>query len=92
MSEGNDTIGTMKTPIETQVEILAELYTAEPENSEAFLAFYNVTLPLCLAVSEDIAILTGKGEERVALCFQALLADLELEDEGYEQLSDLIDI
>jgi hypothetical protein len=82
----------MKTPIETQVEILAELHTSEPEGSEAFKTFYDITLPLCLAVSENIAILTAKGEERVSLCFQALLDELELEDEGYEQLSDLIDI
>lgn len=82
------------TPFETQAAILAELWIEYryDENFSDFIEYNDLGLPLAYAVSNSIAEVDGLGRGLIEETFDVLLQGLELEDTGFDNLSDLLDV
>lgn len=82
----------MKTAFTTRCEILSELWLnyKEDPNFTDFLAYNDLGLPLAYSFAEGIVETTELGIRFVNETFDLLLAGLGLEDEGFENLDDIL--
>jgi hypothetical protein len=83
---------TATTPFPTQASILAELWIDHREDEEfSELVEYNdLGLPLAYAVAENIIEVSDKAKLYIEEAFDLLLAGLEIEDEGFETLEEVL--
>jgi alpha-D-ribose 1-methylphosphonate 5-triphosphate synthase subunit PhnL len=81
------------TPLSGKSEILAELwmnYRQDEEFSE-YVAQNDLGLPLAYAISESIVEVSKRAEVFIEQSFDSLLAHLEIEDDGFGSLDELLD-
>lgn len=82
------------TPFSNRCEILGDLWVAykgDPE-FEDFITYNDLGLPLAYAIATDIVTPTPKAEMFINETFDLLLAGLELEDDDYNDLDDILPI
>jgi hypothetical protein len=82
------------TPFSSKCEILGELwlkYRSE-EEFEDYIEYNDLGLPIAYAIANDIVKSTDLAKAFVEETFDLLLAALELEDEGWENLDQLLSI
>ena len=82
------------TPFSKRCEILGDLWVAykgDPE-FEDFISYNDLGLPLAYAVSTEIVTATPKAEMFINETFDLLLAGLELEDDDYNDLDDILPV
>ena len=80
------------TPFSNKCQILGELwlrYRSEPE-FEDFLEYNDLGLPIAYAIANDIVRSTEMAEKFVEESFDLLLASLEIEDENWDNLDELL--
>ena len=73
-------------------DILGQLYSEyreDPGFSE-FIEFNDLGLPLAYLEKEHLCAVTGDGEKYIAETWQLFLASLRLEDEGFENLDEVL--
>jgi len=82
----------MPTSFEARCEILSDLwlnYKADDEFTE-FIQYNDLGLPLAYAISEGIVENTPPAENFINETFELLLAGLGIEDEGFENLDEML--
>jgi hypothetical protein len=82
----------MPTSFEARCEILSDLwlnYKADDEFTE-FIQYNDLGLPLAYAISEGIVGNTPPAENFINETFELLLAGLGIEDEGFENLDEML--
>ena len=82
------------TPFSNKCQILGELwlrYRTEPE-FEDFLEYNDLGLPIAYAIANDIVRSTEMAEKFVDESFDLLLASLQVEDEDWENLDELLSL
>jgi hypothetical protein len=80
------------TPFSNQCEILGELwmgYKADAE-FEDFITYNDLGLPLAYAIANEIVKSSPLAEQYIGETFDLLLAGLNLEDEGFDTLADIL--
>jgi hypothetical protein len=80
------------TLFETRCEILSELwidYRKDEEFSD-YIAYNDLGLPLAYSISEGIVENTSLAEKFINEAFELLLAGLGIEDEGFENLDEIL--
>lgn len=82
------------TPFSNRCDILAELWIAYKGDDEFrdFFEYNDLGLPIAYALSVDVVKTTAKAEAFVNETFDLLLSALELEDEGFDSLDDILGI
>ena len=72
--------------------ILAQLYSDYKEDPgfRDFIEFNDLGLPLAYLEKENLCNVTGDGEKYIAETWQLFLASLNLEDEGFESLDEVL--
>jgi len=72
--------------------ILAQLYSDYKEDPgfREFIEFNDLGLPLAYLEKENLCNVTGDGEKYIAETWQLFLASLNLEDEGFESLDEVL--
>ena len=72
--------------------ILADLYSDYKEDPgfREFIEFNDLGLPLAYLEKENPCNVTGDGEKYIAETWQLFLASLNLEDEGFESLDEVL--
>jgi hypothetical protein len=86
------TEATSPTPFLTKTFILGELwlnYRKDPEFQD-FIEYNDLGLPLAYAISEGMIEKSTIAENYVLETFDVLLAGLGIEDEGFENLDELL--
>lgn len=81
------------TEYKIKIEILAELWmnSREDEEFEKFFSYNDLGLPLAYALREGIVPSTGKASNFINETFASLLSTLEIEDEGFDDLDEVLD-
>jgi len=82
----------MPTSFEARCEILSDLwlnYKADDEFKD-FIVYNDLGLPLAYAISEGIVENTPPAENFINETFELLLAGLGIEDEGFENLDEML--
>ena len=84
----------MKTELSVRCEILSELWLnyKSDDNFKDFIAYNDLGLPLAYSFAEGIVETTDLAINFVNETFELLLAGLGIEDEGFENLDDLLDL
>ena len=80
------------TPFSNRCEILGDLWVAykgDPE-FEDFITYNDLGLPLAYAIATDIVTPTPKAEMFINETFDLLLSGLDLVDEGFDSLDDIL--
>lgn len=80
------------TTFESKTNILAELwlnYRNDPEFTD-FVSYNDLGLPLAYVISEGIVSNTPIAENLVSETFTLLLAGLEIDDTGFENLDEIL--
>jgi hypothetical protein len=80
------------TPYSDKCQILAELwlnYRSEPE-FEDFIEYNDLGLPIAYAIANSIVKSTDMAEKFVDETFDLLLASVGVEDEGWDNLDELL--
>lgn len=87
------TVTFVPTTFENKCDILAELWInyKNDEEFEDFITYNDLGLPLAYAVSTGIADTNPKIEGFINDTFALLLSGLEREDEGFDDLSDILE-
>ena len=72
--------------------ILADLYAnyGEDPGFSEFIEFNDLGLPLAYLEKENLCNVTISGEKYIAETWQLFLASLNLEDEGFESLDEVL--
>jgi hypothetical protein len=86
------TEATSPTPFLTKCEILSDLwlnYKADAEFKD-FIEYNDLGLPLAYAIAEGIVEATPIATRFVEETFELLLAGLAIEDEGFENLDEML--
>ena len=80
-----------ETSIETQREILAELWMdyRDDENFQDFINYADLGLPLAYAISNGVVKPTENADKFISEAFNLLIASMGLEDTGFETLDDI---
>jgi hypothetical protein len=80
-----------ETTLENKADILSELWLhyKSDQNFEDFFAYNDLGLPLSYAVANGIVKATELSNKFINETFALLLASLEVEDEGFENLDDI---
>lgn len=80
------------TPLTTRINILADLWLnyRRDEDFTDFVEYNDLGLPLAYAVSESIIKSTPVADAFINESFELLLSALEVEDEGYGDLDELL--
>lgn len=81
-----------ETPFNIKCDILSELwieYRGE-EDFKDFVQYNDLGLPLAFMVSEKLVTSTDRANMMIEETFELLLATLEVEDQGFESLDDLL--
>ena len=80
------------TTFEAKADILGSFwiqYKSDPEYAD-FISYNDLGLPLAYALSSEIIELTPKAKLFIEETFDLLLGALQIEDEGFESLEDLL--
>ena len=80
------------TPFSNRCDILGELWVAykgDPEFDD-FIQYNDLGLPLAYAISTEIVTSTPKAEMFINETFELLLSGLEIKDEGFDSLDDVL--
>lgn len=83
-----------ETAFETKCDILGQLwldYKGNPD-FEDFISYNDLGLPLAYAIATEIVTSSPKAEMFINETFDLFLAGLGKEDEGFENLEDLLGI
>lgn len=82
----------MTTSIEKRCEILSDLWlnSREEETFTDFVEYNDLALPLAFSIAYDIVRITPKAEMLINEAFDLLLAVLEIEDEGFDNLNEMM--
>ena len=82
----------MSTEIEKRCEILSDLWlnSREEETFTDFVEYNDLALPLAFSIAYDIVRITPKAEMLINEAFDLLLAVLEIEDEGFDNLNEMM--
>ena len=82
----------IKTTYEAKCEILGELWIQykHDEEFEDFIEYNDLGLPLAYAISGGIVHSTPIAENFIEETFELLLSGLEMEDEGFDSLEDIL--
>lgn len=80
-----------ETTSENKANILSELWLGykTDENFEDFFSYNDLGLPLAYAINNGIVKATEVSNRFINETFALLLASLEVEDEGFEDLDDV---
>lgn len=80
------------TPFSNRCEILGELWVEYKGDSEFedFITYNDLGLPLAYAIATDIVAPTAKAEMFINETWELLLSGLEMTDEGFESLDDIL--
>lgn len=83
------------TELKQRIDILAELSYAHTagnvdETLAKFCEIWNVAVPLAFAVGYEYAVLTDKGADAINETFDKLLALAGVEDNGFDELADIL--
>ena len=80
------------TPFSKKCEILGELWLSyrSEENLEDFLEYNDLGLPIAYAIANDIVKSTDLAKAFVEETFDLLLASVNIEDTGWDNLDDLL--
>jgi hypothetical protein len=83
---------TTNTPYSNRCEILGELWLdyKEDKDMQDFIEYNDLGLPLAFAIVEGIVESTPIAEGYINETFDLLLASLEIEDKGFEDINDLL--
>lgn len=81
-----------ETPIETQAEILSELWMNERDSGDFqdIFAYGDLAFPLAYAITNGIVEPTDRANEFVHEVFDLLISSFGLEDTGFEDLDDIL--
>lgn len=80
------------TPFTNRCDILSELWVAykgDPE-FEDFISYNDLGLPLAYAISTDIVKTSPKAEMFVNETWEVFLSGLDIKDEGFDSLDDIL--
>ena len=82
----------MATNFLSKCDILAELWLdyRDEEDFADFVQYNDLGLPLAFAISQDIIKTTPRAEGYIGEAFDLLLAALDIEDEEFDSLDDLL--
>lgn len=82
----------MTTPLEARIRILAELWVKhrDDENFADFFEYADVALPLSYILREGIVEVSDAATRLIDETFELLLAGLDVSDEGFGSLSQLL--
>jgi hypothetical protein len=89
----SDTTG-QATPYSNRAEILAELwmnYRIDPEFRD-FIEYNDMGLPLSYFITENVVESTPIAENFINETFEILLKSLEIPDEGFDSLDDILEL
>jgi len=83
----------METTLDNKLSILSQLWLDYRDDAEFtdFIEYNDLGLPLAYAISNDIVKITPTAERFIAETFDLLLAALDVEDEGFETLEDVLE-
>ncbi len=83
----------METTLDNKLSILSQLWLDYRDDEEFtdFIEYNDLGLPLAYAISNDIVKITPTAEKFVAETFDLLLAALDVEDDGFETLEDVLE-
>ena len=81
-----------ETSFENKTAILADLWLnyKSDEDFEDFFEYNDIGLPLAYLLSNDIVKPTDKAEQFIIETFGLFLEGLEMKDEGFESLEEII--
>jgi hypothetical protein len=81
-----------ETPFETRCEILTDLWLnyKSDEDFVDFIQYNDLGLPLAYLLSEGVVDSTELAERFINETFDLLLAGLDIEDEGFENLDEML--
>lgn len=84
----------METPFETRVSILADLWLnyRMDEEFKDFIEYNDMGLPMAYFIENELVDPKPISVQFVNETFDLLLAGLEIEDTGFADLNDLLDI
>ena len=82
------------TDFESKCRILGELWMNYRDQREfkEFIEYNDIGLPLAYLVSEKLAEITGQGEIFIEETFALFLTSMGLEDEGFTELNDILEL
>ena len=80
------------TPFSNRCQILADFYIAYKgdEDFSDFFQYNDLGLPMAYALASEIVLPTPKAEVFINETFDLLLAGLEIEDDNFEELNDIL--
>jgi hypothetical protein len=83
----------MNTPIETQVDILAELWMdyRDEEYFKSFFEYADIGFPLAYAISKGIVKTTPEADKFISDTWEMLLGLVALEDTGFDNLEEMLE-
>ena len=83
----------MNTPIETQVDILSELWMdyRDEEYFKSFFEYADIGFPLAYVISKDIVKTTPEADKFISDTWEMLLGLVALEDTGFEDLNEMLE-
>lgn len=83
----------METTLDNKLSILSELWLDYRDDEEFtdFIEYNDLGLPLAYAISNDIVSISSSAEKFIGETFDLLLAALDLEDTGYEDLTEVLE-
>jgi hypothetical protein len=84
----------METTFDNKVAILAKLWLDYRDDEEFtdFIEYNDLGLPLAYAISTNIVKSTPTAEKFINETFDLLLAGLEVEDTGFEDLEEILEL
>jgi hypothetical protein len=84
---------TATTPFSNKAAILAEVWMnyRSDEDFQDFVEYNDLGLPLAYAIAENIIPATDRAKRFIEETFDILLAGLNLEDEGFETLTAILE-
>ena len=85
---------TTTTPFSKKCEILGELWLSyrSEEEFQDFIEYNDLGLPIAYAIANDIVKSTDMAKAFVEETFDLLITSLEVEDENWENLDELLSI
>jgi NMD protein affecting ribosome stability and mRNA decay len=84
----------VETTFENKCHILGDMWMSmrDAEDFEEFFEYNDLGLPLAYVLDNDMAVPNKKSHEFVNETFDLLLEQLEIEDSGFEELDELLNM
>ena len=84
----------METTLDNKLSILSELWLDYRDDEEFtdFIEYNDLGLPLAYAISTNIVKSTPTAEKFINETFELLLAGLDVEDTGFEDLAEVLEL